>query len=288
MELSLPVFDIRNILISLMKMEPEMKRHAANLDGLISQFNKDIDFRVRSLKTRGMLTKDINKDPKIKKLLDIIKVVSDARQYYHKTIFTDSMVKGVGNYRAYQDFLSRPRSDGVHGMIDGNDFGRINKKWGQSMGDEAIRQMGGALSKAVRKHNGKLFRVGGDEFRFYFDNPEDAMMAVRTMHDNIAGLSPINGEHQHSVSIGLAHTPDESETALIQAKNVSKEDGHIPGQGKSRVHSLVRGMEGPVSMDGGLGTGANWAHKEEDINKPKIKKMPIYQSPVANPKPKTK
>lgn len=187
-------------------------------------------------------------EPELYRHLASIRAASpDSAKYLAQRLFSDSMVKGVGNKLAYEDFLSR-KHGGVHVMIDANDFGNINKRWGQSVGDEAIKAMGAAISRASRAQRGKLFRVGGDEFRAHFESPEQAYAFARAARQELENLPPIHGEHFHSASIGFGHQPEHAEQALIHAKNAKKRAGYLPGQAQTHAHSLLKGSVGEVPV----------------------------------------
>lgn len=172
----------------------------------------------------------------------------DSAKYLARRLFADSMVKGVGNRLAWEDFQSRPRK-GVHVMVDANDFGNINKRWGQTTGDDAIKAFGGALSRASRAQRGKLFRVGGDEFRAHFETPEQAYAFARQARQELEGLPPVRGEHFHSASIGFGHAPEHAEQALLHAKAAKKAGDYMPGQAKTHAHSLLQGSVGAVPVE---------------------------------------
>jgi GGDEF domain-containing protein len=178
-------------------------------------------------------------------LARIRQVAPDSARVIANKLFRDSMVPGVGNKAAYEDFLERPRA-GVHVMMDGNDFGQINKKFGQTEGDNAIKAMGGAMRRASRQFRGKLFRVGGDEFKAHFETPEQAYGFVRSVRNELDRLPPAGGQHRHSISIGLGHTPEHAEQAVIHAKNAKKAANYQPGQAKTHAHSLLDNAAGPV------------------------------------------
>lgn len=169
-----------------------------------------------------------------------------------RQIFADSMVPTVGNKKAYEDFLSRPRA-GVHGVLDGNSFGAINKVFGQSTGDEAIKAYGNAIrdamDEAVGRGNGKVHRIGGDEFHFHVPSHEHAALFARTLRNHLEAIPPIGGSHQLSVSMGFGPTPHHAEQALLSAKAAKKASGAAPGQEKSFVHSGMPGAEGPIPLD---------------------------------------
>lgn len=167
-------------------------------------------------------------------------------------IFKDTMVPSMGNKKAYQDFLSRPRG-GVHVHIDLNDFGTINKVHGFETGDSAIKAAGQAMRNAidssVSKKVAKAFRVGGDEFRIYVPTHEHAARLVRALKQHWDKIPPIEGTHSVSGSIGIGHTPETAENALIQAKTAKKSSGYKLGEAKTHAHSAIPNFEGPLSVD---------------------------------------
>lgn len=167
-------------------------------------------------------------------------------------LFVDPMVKGVGNKKAYEDFLSRPKQ-GVHVRLDGNDFGSINKIHSFEHGNQAITAMGQAMreamDEAVGRNNGKLFRIGGDEFHAHVPNVEHAAKFSRALRAKLEAIPPVGGTHALSVSAGFGHDPDSADQASILAKQAKKGANYQLGQAKTHVHSLVPGHEGAIPMD---------------------------------------
>lgn len=166
-------------------------------------------------------------------------------------IFTDSMVPGLGNKKAYADFRSRPKQ-GVHVHMDGNDFGTINKIHGFETGNQAIVAMGAAMreamDEAVGKKHGKLFRVGGDEFVAHVPSHDHAAAFARSLRQKLEAIPAVGGTHQLSVSMGFGHTPDHAELALINAKGEKKKAGYKLGEAKTHAASQVPGYEGVIPM----------------------------------------
>lgn len=168
-----------------------------------------------------------------------------------REVFTDSMVPGVGNKKAYADFRSRPQK-GVYVHMDGNDFGQINKIHGFETGNKAISAFGNAMRNAmdetVGRGKGKLHRAGGDEFMAFVPSHEDAAHFASKLREHLDAVPAIGGTHKLSVSMGIGHTPDYAEHALISAKGAKKASGAKPGEAKSFAHSNVPGFEGPVPV----------------------------------------
>jgi GGDEF domain-containing protein len=172
------------------------------------------------------------------------------RQLTHE-IFVDPMVPGVGNKKAYEDFLSRPR-DGVHVRLDANDFGQINKVHSFEHGNEAIRALGHHIREAARETVGtkhaKVYRIGGDEFHVHVPGHEHAANFMRALRGRLERHPPAGGTHDLSVSAGFALTPEGADQASLQAKAAKKAAGYAPGRAKTHVYSAVPGHEGHVPM----------------------------------------
>lgn len=170
-------------------------------------------------------------------------------------IFSDSMVKRVGNKKAYDDFLARPKN-GVHVRMDANDFGQINKIHGFETGNKAIQALGGAMREAmdesVGSKHGKLFRIGGDEFHAFVPSHEHAAAFARNLRSKLETVPSIGGTHNLSVSLGIGQTPEHAELGTIEAKKAKKLAGYQPGQAKTHAHSMMPGAEGPVPVGEGL------------------------------------
>lgn len=180
-------------------------------------------------------------------------------------IYKDAMIPEIGNKFAYTDFLSRPR-DGIHVIMDGNDFKSVNDKYGHHVGDEAIKSMGRALRAAMDEstgdEHGKLFRMGGDEFAAHFPSHEHAAKFARLAQKKLGEIEPIAGSHRLSMGFGIGHTPEHADQALYEAKKqkyhpetMSHPDSRMwqskfpKGAAPSMAHSLVPGMEGAVPLD---------------------------------------
>jgi GGDEF domain-containing protein len=178
-------------------------------------------------------------------------VDSSVLKIVNKQIFTDSMLRNVGNKRAYDDFLSRPRP-GVHIHLDGNDFGSINKMHNFDAGNQAIVAMGkairAAMDESVGRKNGKLFRVGGDEFVAHVPTHEHAAAFARNLRSKLEAIPPVKGTHQLSVSMGFGPSKEHAEAALHDAKFAKTAAKYPLGKAKTHAASRVPGSEGPVPV----------------------------------------
>ena len=193
-----------------------------------------------------------------------------------RAIYHDVLVPGVGNKRAYKDFLSRPRG-GVHVMLDLNDFKAVNDMHSYQHGDDAITSAGNAFSLASRANRGKLFRTGGDEFRAHFDKPEQAYSFLRDAQTHMGALLPVGGIHKLSFSAGLGHDPAQADVALHHAKaakvaqfgDIRTGSAHV-GHGKHFVHSLLEGASGPVPVEASPDIPKGMGHPTEPMPMPKV------------------
>jgi GGDEF domain-containing protein len=160
-------------------------------------------------------------------------------------MYTDTMVPKMGNKLAYNDFLQRHGNSGTHVHVDMNDFGQINKKHGEKVGDVAIKTFGNHASELSRKYGGKAFRNGGDEFKFHFARPEQAHGFSRELRQRLEGLPKVAGTHNYAASIGIGHNPDHAEEALLEAKKQlgptdasgKRQNLHTYGNAPTVIHS---------------------------------------------------
>lgn len=192
-------------------------------------------------------------DPALASALSQIKTSNpDAHRVVSRHIFVDPMVEGVGNKKAYEDFLSRPR-EGVHVRLDANDFGSINKVHSFEHGNNAIKAMGGAIrdarDEAVGQKQGKVFRIGGDEFHVHVPSHEHAARFMRALRSKLEALPPVGGTHALSFSAGIGRSAEEADAASIQAKKAKKDAAYPIGQARTHAYSAIPGSEGHVPLD---------------------------------------
>jgi diguanylate cyclase (GGDEF)-like protein len=164
----------------------------------------------------------------------------------------------MGNKFAYTDFLNRvDAKGGVHVALDGNDFKSVNDKFGHEAGDRAIKALGQALRgsmEEVAPGQGKLFRTGGDEFAAHLPTHEHAAAFGRALRNRLEAMTPIEGQHRLSMSMGFGTSPQHADTALYHAKAqkldpLTGASKYSSGTAPNMAHSLVPGFEGPVPLD---------------------------------------
>jgi len=177
------------------------------------------------------------------------KVHPDVYNTLRQEVYKDALTPAMGNYRAHQDFLTRPRA-GVHVHLDANSFGTINKLHGHHVGNEAIKALANGVTSAIAvtvgEKNAKAFRVGGDEFRVHMPTHEAAAHFVHKLRDHLESIAPVGGTHHLSFSVGLGHTPEHAEAALLDAKAAKNAGGHKPGAEPQYAASRVPGHEGLI------------------------------------------
>lgn len=93
------------------------------------------------------------------------RVLADA--WHHMALTRDLLrdsLTGVLNRRGIEAAWCATCADGVVGLVDLDDFHRVNNTWGHLMGDEVLRTIAGILAAEARDQGGWCGRWGGDEF----------------------------------------------------------------------------------------------------------------------------
>jgi GGDEF domain-containing protein len=191
-------------------------------------------------------------------------------------VFEDPMNPGMGNKKAFEEHMRQnPNRPGAWIQMDGNDFKKINDKFGHAGGDSAIKAFGSAAREAmdetVGSENGKLFRNGGDEFVAHVPSHEHAAQFHRALSEKLHALAPMGGSHKLSMAFGFGPDPHTADKALYEAKKqkieapsalrqVGQKIGVVGDKRKYKVgavpnvaHSLMPGHEGPLPVhDAGM------------------------------------
>lgn len=166
-----------------------------------------------------------------------------------RELYQDEMIPGLGNKRAFRDFVKNPgHQGGVHVMLDGNGMKSINDTHGHEAGDHAIVAMGQALRSAIdsvpNANTVKAHRFGGDEFHFYAPDAAHAQVILRRFREHLDAMPPIKGTHKLGMSAGMGADPVQADSALYTAKEASR------GKGMSlTAHSLHPTAPGPVDVN---------------------------------------
>lgn len=129
----------------------------------------------------------------------------------------DSMVAGARNRAALGIHLRHYGNAGVYVHVDLNDFGRLNKEYGEDTGDQAIRAAGDIMARAAKPRAGRFFRKGGDEFLAWFLREEDAELFAADVKRELAAYGKV-GNQALSASIGIGRGRLQAEEAMRRAK----------------------------------------------------------------------
>lgn len=154
-----------------------------------------------------------------------------------KFLHEDSVIPGVGNLRAYNQFTNKT-PPGVHIHIDGNDIRHLNRTYGQEVGNKAVRALGSAIGETARtlvgNHAG-VFRLGSDKFAVHVPNMEAASLFARGLRTHLENVPSIKGTHNFAVSMGMGPDSGLAKQGLEEAKAQRRLVGYQPGQSKTHV-----------------------------------------------------
>jgi len=137
---------------------------------------------------------------------------------------------GLFNRRHFDEELARLLREGTGVtllLLDLDDFKEINDVHGHQAGDEALKKMASAITRAVRKDD-IACRIGGDEFAVLLpDCPENnGLVIAENICRQVRSCAPYL-----SMSLGVAFSPGSSnpedafrkaDTALYEAKSKGK------------------------------------------------------------------
>jgi len=164
----------------------------------------------------------------------------------------DSEVQGVGNLRAYNNFMQAP-PPGLHIHLNMNDVRHLNATYGQSVGTHAVKAVGTSTRDVARTligQNARVFRLGGDRFVVHVPSTEAAALFARGLRQHLEQIPAINGTHKLSVTMGVGPSKEHANSALLDSMNERQRIGYPPGQSKTHVSIRIPGaLEGPLPVD---------------------------------------
>lgn len=141
------------------------------------------------------------------------------------------------------------------GMIDVDDFKRINDTHGHSAGDHVLRELTTAATSAL-DGRGRLFRTGGDEFAVLMPVASVAAgrPAIERLHQN---LSAILAQSLYPVTVSMGALIFRPDPSLDRATLMHEADGYMyagkaAGKGQVRIATLhPTGISAihPMTMD---------------------------------------
>jgi diguanylate cyclase (GGDEF)-like protein len=152
--------------------------------------------------------------------------VTEQRDAARRSAETDALT-GLGNRAALDRALPTAEADPhTHVVVfDANDFGLVNKRHGQAVGDRAIGDVGNAVRQAAEESGAgaRVFRRGGDEFVVLA--PEDAAHRIRARAEQLFGektYGPEADAPRVSLTGTVGSTFDEADAGLQAAKTARK------------------------------------------------------------------
>jgi diguanylate cyclase (GGDEF)-like protein len=182
---------------------------------------------------------------KLKRATELAKKLKEQRDTARREAEVDALT-GAANRRALDRALPAAEADENTSIIafDANDFGLINKRFGEAEGDKVLKEMSDALDAAVQENGGRLFRKGGDEFTILA--PKKAAEKIRDRAEALFGEKD-HKDFKVSVSGVVGSTFAEADAELQKRKAERK--------GTKKVEGFVRGEKAASSS--GYGEGYN-------------------------------
>lgn len=190
-------------------------------------------------------------------------VEPSAPKYDKATLNQDSMIKGVANRHAYEEWSKLPHV-GAFVMMDINDLSKINNEIDPESGNNVVLAVGEALKGAydkVKSDDSFISRITGDKFMAFFDNPKNAITFAYDLSCKLDEILPVNGTHKVSMGFGLGMSQEQAQEALNKAKErkygviVKNPDGSInkkesyrnhPDGAPNLSHSYLPGASNPA------------------------------------------
>ena len=149
--------------------------------------------------------------------------LKDRRNDLERLVNTDALT-GLANRRAFDLAKYKARRDNkIFVMIDGDNFGRVNKETGNESGDRAIRLLANTvrLGSKLVDANERVFRLGGDEFVVIVNAITEANIVINFVESFFKNEEIIYG----TVRVGA--------TAAI-GKNLHQADRAMQGKKKAK------------------------------------------------------
>ena len=179
--------------------------------------------------------------------------LENARLYDRaKELSLTDEVTELHNIRFFRDQLTRElvrarrRREPVSlFFIDVDQLKEVNDRFGHRAGDRLLKELGHTMRSAVRASD-IVARYGGDEFVVLSPSVDGrtAYEIARRIVDLIAKLSPVGGEIQPTVSVGIASYPEDAtdEEQLFQVADAAmfrakKAGGNTISMGKGESAS---------------------------------------------------
>jgi diguanylate cyclase (GGDEF)-like protein len=146
--------------------------------------------------------------------------LKEQRDSARRAAETDPLT-GIANRAALDRALPAAEADPNTSVIsfDANNFGQINKMFGEDAGDQALKKMADDLTSAAADYGSRVFRKGGDEFVVLA--PADKAEEVREKAEDTFGLLAYDGLDV-TITGTIGKTFAEANASLQEAKKARK------------------------------------------------------------------
>ncbi len=204
---------------------------AGAMDFICKPLNKvELLTRVRSVLR---LVHEINRrKARETELLEVMRQLEEANHMLLRLSRLDGLT-GVTNRRQFDDYLDQEWRRALREnmplslvMLDIDGFKDYNDAHGHQAGDECLKQVAGAISRALNRPGDLVARYGGDEFVMILPGTpgEGALRVAETMREKVQSLGLSRSNHSLkecvTISLGVATlypTRDTSPSALVAA-----------------------------------------------------------------------
>lgn len=156
-------------------------------------------------------------------------------------IFRDALT-GVFSRFAYNDAVKEPiPKDFVAFLLDINGLKAVNDSIGHEAGDELIRGAAACI-EAVFGQNGRVFRIGGDEFAVFAVMPRE--QAERTLANLKQKTNSWSGEKVKELSLSAGYAIAQEHEGLSIEELVKQADRAMYTQKKEYYQAIDRDRRG--------------------------------------------
>ncbi len=234
---------------------------AGAMDFICKPLNKvELLTRVRSVLR---LVHEINRrKARETELLEVMRQLEEANHMLLRLSRLDGLT-GVTNRRQFDDYLDQEWRRALREnmplslvMLDIDGFKDYNDAHGHQAGDECLKQVAGAISRALNRPGDLVARYGGDEFVMILPGTpaEGAMRVAETMREKVQSLGLSRSNHSLkecvTISLGVATlypSRDTSPSILVAAADQALYQAKQSG--RNRVAQSQPQPSYPVSTD---------------------------------------
>lgn len=178
---------------------------------------------------------------------------------------------GLPNLVAYEE----AERLGVQGRVDLDNFKRINDTYGHPAGDEVLKAIAQLLDR--HKGEGRVYRIGGDEFPSEWPSPEAAREGLEAVRQDFAKVEFTftlpDGSQQVIKGLGFSYGIGNDKNAAETALQADKQGRKAAGLRSERQDGAAAGGVQPAP--------GNKADQRQDSPGQKVA-APAAESPIAD------